>query len=256
MSLPISSDYEVISNAEIASIISKYTPDMLDNSLESILKRKGVSLVPMANIIRSYEMDMRIDCEKYPDLTHDIKERRTELYGYIVEKICSAHALQAVCPARVDIYTWAEAIYDFLISNFRNHVINFFVRYIQFEASNICAMYKMADAENEMINRYAKERYGPKGTDIATIHTHLNEILDIIGGFDISLENIINICYQGSPIGEILNWSFIDTGDFFKYVYMPAVSGENRPMMCTSIRLGLLPIGAESGIQNYIEEGA
>ena len=73
MSLPISSDYEVISNAEVSSVISKYTPDMLDTSLETILKRKGTAIVPLANLINSYELDFRMDSEKYPDISSDIK---------------------------------------------------------------------------------------------------------------------------------------------------------------------------------------
>lgn len=254
MSLPISSDYEVISNAEVSSVISKYTPDMLDTSLETILKRKGTAIVPLANLINSYEMDFRMDSERYPDISSDIGERRTELYGYIVEKICTAHALKPIFPSNIEVFTWASIIYDFLISNFKNHVINFFSRYLQTEAANICQMYDLPDDGNDAINRYARERYGANGTDIAIIHTHLTNILDLMGGFDISLENIIDLCYGPSPEAVLLKSSLIDDGDFFKYVYMPAVSGENRPLMCTSIRLKLLPISVNK-INSCIQEG-
>lgn len=253
MSLPISSDYEVISNAEVSSVVNKYTPEMLDISLDEILKTKGSAITPMANLISSYELTFRMDIEKYPDFSSDISERRTELYNYIIEKVCSAHALSYNLPSNIDIYTGSALIYDFLVSNFQQHVTDFFARYIQAEASNICSVYKLSDSDNlEQANQYAKKRYGTKGTDIATIHTHLTEILDIIGGFDITLENIIDMCY-GADTAEasLLKASFSDNGDFFKYVYMPAVSGVNRAIMCTNIRLALLPVNSD--IYDYIK---
>ena len=253
MSLPINSDYEVISNAEVSSVINRYTPEMLDLSLSEILKTKGSAITPMANLISSYEMMFKMDIERYPDFSSDISERRTELYMRIIDKICAAHALTCNLPTNIDIYTGSVLIYDFLVSNFQNHVVEFFAKYIQKEASNICAVYKLSDTENsEQANQYAKKRYGAKGADIATIHTHLVEILDVIGGFDISLENIIDVCYGAeTPEGVLLKESLVDNGDFFKYVYMPVVSGINRAIMCTNIRLALLPVNSD--IYEYIK---
>lgn len=52
MSLPLNSDYDIISTAEVSSIIDKYSPEMLNISLNGVLQTKETyHNIPIGNMI-------------------------------------------------------------------------------------------------------------------------------------------------------------------------------------------------------------
>ena len=83
------------------------------------------------------------------------------------------------------------------------------------------------------------------------VHTHLDKILDIIAGIDISISDIINLCYINKDVVELLNSSLSDNGDFYKNFIVPTVGGYNRADAVTNIRFMLLPSNG-NGIMDYI----
>ena len=252
MSLPMNSDFEVVSNAEAAAVIDKYSSAMLQMTLQEILTRKNISRIsPLANIVDSYEMNCKADIEKFSFMQSDIMERRTELYNMIMDMICQYHNLSWVLPSNADIYTLARTAYVFLVSNFYNTCIAFHSAWLHNESSEII---KMLDAENfNTAHQYAKKRYTGKMVNDGVIHTHLNKILDIISAIDISITDIIRISYINinKDASELLNASLTDNGDFYKDFYVPAVGGYNRADAVTNIRFMLLPSNG-NGIMDYI----
>lgn len=255
MSLHTNSDYEVISNAEISSAISKYSLDMIDMSLDNILKFKnsGVNIANagIGNMVASYENNFKIDMQQYPQAAEEMNDMRIECYNKIMDKICEAHSLSYQLPAEADIYTSTFHLYSFLVSDFYKCCINFFIQYIMQETDSLC---KLLDSSNDGMNpthQYAKKRYnGEPG--LAFIHTNLDKVLDQMRGFDITIYEFIYMAYQDKMIANYLNSILIDNGDFFKNFCYPMVSGNNRPEAVTNIRLALMPMNTQ--IKNYIEE--
>lgn len=257
MSLHTNSDYEIISNAEVSSVISKYSPDMIDMSLDEILKRKNApSISPMANIIESYETNLKIDMAAYPQFQNDMLERRTELYTHIMDKICDAHGLSYTLPYNVDIYTVANYMYHFLVSGYYRSCISFFANFLTREAKSISAMVnKPINLNGNTTHSYIVNRYENKTKDdsIAIIHLNLHEVLKTIHTLDIPLASIIQLAWANSPLAEMANMlSTILTDKFnFYHIYLSTIDA-NMAEAITDIRLQLLPIGGS--IKDYLEK--
>lgn len=254
MSLHTNSDYEIISDAEISSVISKYSPGMIDMVLNDILKYKiNNHMTPLGNMVSSYETNFKIDMQNYPQVGAQMSELRINIYNSIMDKICKAHELSYQLPSNADIYTSAYFMYQFLVSGFYQGAITFFVNFLTKECDEI---YKMFNTKNEDINpthQYAKKRYNGKPS-LAFIHTNLNKVIDNMYGFDISLQDIINTVFTGNQteIASYLCSIFVDNGNFFKNFYYPAVSGINRAEATTNIRLKIMPMNIQIG--EYVEE--
>lgn len=252
MSLHTNSDYDVISDAEISSAISKYSLNMIDMSLNGILRFKGsnssVAQFGMGNLVASYENNFKIDMQKYPQAADEMSEMRVECYNKIMDRICEVHSLSYQLPSDADIYTSAYHMYSFLVSDFYSFCISFFVNYIVREAN---AIYKLYENKYDSIHQYAKKRYSGNSS-LGFIHTNLDKVLDDMRAFDITIYDIINTAYQDKSAAIFLCSILIDNGDFFKNFYYPTVSGYRRPNAVTDIRLALMPISPQ--IINYIEE--
>lgn len=253
MSLYMNSDYEVVSNAEVAGIIEKYSTDMLYLTLQEILTQKGLCRsTPLANMVYSYELNAKNDMQRFEFMQNDIMERRTELYNAILDKICSFHNLSWNMQAGTDIYTLAYTAYWFLVSGFYNSCVKFHTAWLYRESSAIVKLLDQAGVNT--VHQYAKKRYTGKLAEVAVIHTNLNEVLDIMQGIDVSLEDIINVIYgNNNMIGEMLKSSLVDNGDFYKNFYVTAAGGINRAEIVTDIRFGLMP-NTQSEISDYVSE--
>ena len=250
MSLPINSDFEVVSNAEAAAVIDKYSPAMLQMTLQEILMIKNVNrIAPFANIVDSYEMNCKADMEKFNFMQNDIMERRTELYNMIMDMICEYHNLSWVLPSNADIYTLVRSAYNFLVSDFYSMCIVFHTAWLHKESSEIIKMLDPNDLNTA--HYYAKKRYTGKLVNDGIVHTHLDKILDIIAGIDISISDIISLGHINKDVVELLNSSLSDNGDFYKNFIVPTVGGYNRADAVTNIRCMLLPANGNS-IIDYI----
>lgn len=253
MGLHTNTDYEVISNAEISSAISKYSLNMIDMSLDNILQYKSagnITCFGIGNMVVSYENNFKIDMWKYPQAAEEMKEMRIECYNIIIDKVCTAHLLSYHLPAEADIYTSASFIYSLLISDFYKICINFFVNYI---IQEVDSLYKLCakDDDSSSTHQYAKRRYNSK-SNLAFIHTNLDKVIDEMYGFDITIYDIINFGCTDKNVATFLNSVLIDNGDFYKNFCYPAVSGVNRPEAVTNIRLALMPVNSQ--IKDFIEE--
>lgn len=257
MSLHNNSDFEIISNAEVSSVIRKYSPDMIDLSFDEILKLKNkMSITPMANMISAYENSLKMDMAKYPQFQNDMLERRTELYTHIIDKACTAHELKYVLPSNVDIYTAAQAIYQFLISGYYESCISFFTNLLMRESKSIVRMINVPDKKTmnaSTTHSYISYRYTDGDDSLSIIHMNMNETLDVLHSMDFSLEDIIKLAWGNSPMfttAELLSFLLYDTGKFYNF-YLSTIDA-NRAEVITDIRLRLMPTGVP--IKKYIED--
>lgn len=253
MSIKNTSDYEIISNAEMSSVIDKYSPAMIDMTLLEILKNKSKPhITPMSNIVCSYEANFTNDMKLYEQLQQNMIEVRSELYYTIMNRVCEFHQLE-LRETNYDIYTSASIIYDFLVSGFYHKVISFFVNYLRLEENGICSMLdREGFTKNQAISHLLQK--GEVNTGTILIHNNLPYVLDSIASFDISLEDIINVIYRGTyeqvSYGQLLKDSLADKGDFYKNFIIPTISGFNRAEAVTNIRLQMIP--AVSNFKDYL----
>ena len=240
----LNSEYNIISDSEISSILSHFSPEMAFDTIDFILQNKSVYYSPeiaKANIINGYEMMFRQYLEQYPDYNKEFRENRDNLYRAIIDKICTSHNLSYNIDPGTDIFTLAFYLYQFLISDFSNYIIAFFTRYIIKEKTNIIEMIEAIDKNKNSSTSYSKKIYKGGSNKLSVIHSNLDIVLENIRGFDISLEDIINVVFENDKnLAAMLNSSIIDNGAFYKNFYVSFLN-IHFPEMITSIRLQLQP---------------
>lgn len=240
----LNSEYNIISDSEISSILSHFSPEMAFDTIDFILQNKSVYYSPAiakANIINGYEMMFRQYLEQYPDYNKEFRENRDNLYRAIIDKICTSHNLSYNIDPGTDIFTLAFYLYQFLISDFSNYIIAFFTRYIIKEKTNIIEMIEAIDKNKNSSTSYSKKIYKGGSNKLSVIHSNLDIVLENIRGFDISLEDIINVVFENDKnLAAMLNSSIIDNGAFYKNFYVSFLN-IHFPEMITSIRLQLQP---------------
>lgn len=256
MSLKSNSDYEVISNAEITSVIGQYSFDMISMVLSEILLNKyKPQITPMGNMVNSYELNFRVDSQQYSQFQPELLERRTELYSSIIDAVCKFHNLSYQDTGMSDIYTSASVIYEFLVSNYYQNIVLFFVNYLNRERKNLSAVLEREGYTLNQNYQFVKKRYENK-MDLVLIHTYLPQVLNYMRGFDIDLDDIIDLMYNGTyqkvRYASFLKASLTDEGDFFKNYILANTFGPSMNNIITDIRMGLLPI--DSNISDYVAE--
>lgn len=234
----LTSDYEVISNAEVSSILDKYTPEMIISSIYEIIKIKSnkYHILPLANMVKSIEDNIIKDINIIPDRSNILLEKRVEIYNIITTNICNYHNLNFQLNNNIDIYTISYYLYEFLVSKYYEYCITFFSNFLIRESNNIV---KLIDDnfDNQKLN---KKRYNGKNINIGIIHSNLNIVLDMISSLDITLYNILDIVFP-TEVSEFIKEVITDNGDFYKNFYVKTISGEGRPESITNIRFKLLP---------------
>ena len=97
MNLAQNSDYNIVSSNEVASIICRFTPEMISDVVESSLESKYRSYSPeLANIVMSIEENYRMAQTGLPEFSSEIVSQRYNIYLQIIQQVCSAHNLQFI----------------------------------------------------------------------------------------------------------------------------------------------------------------
>lgn len=236
------SDYMVVSTNEVASIISRFTPEMINDIVEETIATKFRSYSPrIVNLIESMEQMYKSDMAGLPDYINELRQVRQENYIHILKMIGERHQIgyKVDLITVPDIYSTAWIVYDFLISNFTINIINFFTNYIYKEKAMIYETLDLASKKKE-ISPYSKKIFANGGNSIlAIIHANLEFVLDNICAYDITLNDFINIAYINKrPEANLLMNTLQDYGDFFKRIIVPYYQA-NAPIISTNIKLTL-----------------
>lgn len=236
------SDYMVVSTNEVASIISRFTPEMINDIVEETIETKFRSYSPrLVNLIESMEQMYKSDMVELPDYINDLRQTRYNNYVQILKLIGDKHQVGYKIDLNniPDIYSTAWIVYDFLISNFTINVINFFTNFIYKEKSMIYETLDLASKKKET-SPYSKKIFNNGGNSkLAIIHANLEFVLDNICAYDITLNDFINIAYiNRRPEANLLMNTLQDYGDFFKRLVVPYYQA-NAPIISTNIKLTL-----------------
>lgn len=254
------SDFAILTDSEISSVLSYFSEDMAFDVIDAALRNTYRPYAPaLANIVEAYEQNFKLSMENYQGISSELKLKRDELYNSIIIKVLNHYGLQYIEQPNVDTYTVAYYLYRFLVSEFSANVLHFFLIYIDKEKTGIA---NIIDADELRKNKdsaglYSKKAFngvsGPGAAKLQLIHANLDLALDAMGGFDISIYDIINTLYSyDRNVATLLTNSIVDTGDFFKAFYMNYIN-LYKPECVTKIRLGLQPIPSDNGISIYAE---
>lgn len=252
------SDYMIVSNRELSSVLGYFSSDMVSDVIDDILQDRIRNHSPIiGNLVESYETNFKLAIDSYKDINRELLEKRYETYCMILTKICQFHSLEYELTERDDIYAAAYYTYQFLISNFQNNIITFFYNFINREKNSLYENLKLGELKKnkDSSSIYSKKVYKRGDSQLAVIHANLDFVLNQISGFDISLYDIIQIVYLGNPaVSNFLCNILKDCGDFYKTFIVPVIMGPDRPIIITNIRL-MLQGDQQSEIGDFITGG-
>lgn len=243
MNLSQNSDFNIVSSNEVASIICRFTPEMISDVVESNIETKYRSYSPeLANIVFSIEENYRMAQTGLPEFSTEIVSQRYNIYLQIIQQVCAAHQLQFIDADNTtmyrDIYTAAYTIYDFLIARYNLHLINFFTNYINREKNTLYETLELASKRKEA-SPYSKKIYKSSNSKLAIIHANLEYVIQCICSYDIDFEQYTELaCIPDRVRARYISSILIDNGDFFKRICVPYIQNNFGPLT-TQIKFAL-----------------
>lgn len=205
MNSSANSDYVAITTNEAASIMGRFSIEMIDDVIDQAISTKLRSYSPrLLNVVDALEQQFKSDLAQYPQMQNDIMYNRDTIYKHIIMKVLSTHNLRLNIDINTypDSYSLAYMLYEVLIANFHHNIISFFVNYIVKEKSTIYEALKLVDKKSEMSNAvYSKKIFkNGKNSKLAIIHANLDLVVNSICGWDISLNDFLSYAYIDNRI--------------------------------------------------------
>lgn len=241
---PENSEYTITHENEIAYILSKFDDDFVyntvDESINNIFKYFTFRLMP--NIPMGYETNFRCLLVDYPDSSHEILEKRNEVYRNILKILCDRYqiAYEDYDDNRFNLATSVFYMYHLLVSGFIYTAIDFFVNYIIKEKEGL---YRSLDLDEQKKNKDISTIYSKKvfeNPKLGIICSNIETVIKNICEMDIPLNTYISVSYGNDPIVQYLNSVISPTNDFFKTYIKPIIYGDNAISFITEVRLRLL----------------
>jgi hypothetical protein len=210
----------------------------MDSAIESINRALALNSVP--NYINGYEMQFKETLSRFQDPgdRKQILATRDNTYAEIISIICKAYNLSFNDSDDLDYYSSAFYIYDFFVTDFRGTIVRFFANYILKEKN---ALYDALHLQNSKRDKdtstlYNKKMY--KNPKLAIINAKLDQVLNYICGFDISLSDIIQIAVPDRNAARFLDSVVYDNGNIFKDMIVARLNDyAGRPILMSDIRM-------------------
>ena len=228
-----------------ASILDNLSIDYIYHIVsDSINMRFRPYSTAMPNIPASLEQNFKIQMAANPSSTEEVLTKRDMVYRQIIEILCNNFHL--IYTGSEDIYADAFYLYHFLVSDFTNTVVGFYVNYIMKEKKHLYAKLNLGDAKKNKDSSvaYSKKLYA--NNTIAMIHANILQIVAEISSYDISLNDVLECRYMGDEAVYAYHISNIvhDAAYFFDNIRV-FTTGTFLPDPINCIKLALQSASAE-----------
>lgn len=209
--------FNINTENEISIILSHFETRFVIDLITKNIEAMRMSIFTSGpNLVDAFEQQMKVIKDRYNDNEAEINDVRNKTYMEIINILCNTYDISINFDniPNQDYYSVARNLYDFLVSNFKRNIVNFFTLYIRKEKNSIYEIMNLADFKKnkDSTTLYNKKLY--KDAKLAIINSNLDHVIFNMATFPISLEDIINICYQ-KPLAEFLNSIIIENNNFF-----------------------------------------
>jgi hypothetical protein len=234
--------YRINNEYNISEILAHFGSEYAMHALEDKLEHIDyTSTLIEPNFVSAYENNFKLMEEEYPGDSQNIKSVRDEVYREIIRLLCDKFNLSFnTIDDTIDVYTAAYYLYDFLVCNRNNIMVNFFTAFI---INNKDTVFSILNPDEIKKNKDSSSAYGKRvyaDPKYIAISANIPKIINHISTFDIALSNIFQSVYVNYKIVQFLDNAFADKGNFFRDYYCTAVNNiEIAPIIITNIRLAL-----------------
>lgn len=242
MSFTATDPYQINNEYNITEILAHFDSDVIFDILEDKLEHIDfASSIIESNIVSSFETNFKAMNEQFPGDSQNIRSIREQTYINIINILTKKFNLQFnYDDPNIDLYTAAYYLYDFVVCNRNNIMINFFTAFIINNKESLCKTLNMEDfrKSKDSASAYGKRIYDDQG--YAIISANISQIINYISTLDITLLNIFQSTYVDLKLVAFLDNAFADKGNFFKDFYCSVLNKpEDLPIVITNIRLAL-----------------
>jgi hypothetical protein len=175
---------------------------------------------------------------QHPYMADQLESTRIDVYREIIRRLCLAHNLTFNPNIDVDYYTAANYLWDFLVSNYREYIINFYTRYIINEKDGLYSALNLDQFKKAKDSTTIYGRMIYDDNQIVIICANIAMVLNYISGFDISVSNILSLSYDINTANYISSLIIDNNGTFFQDYYCKSLNN-NLGIFITDIRLSI-----------------
>ena len=230
----------------IANILNQLSFDYIYHIVNDSLNMKFRPYsAPMPNIPYSLEQNFKMQLDAVPSSRDDILQKREEVNLTIIKILCDYYNLSY--NASDDVYSDAFYLYKFLVSDFTNTVVLFYVNYIIQEKKHIYENLNLQDAKKNKDSSYTYSKKLYSNNIIAAIHSNIIPIVKDIATYNISLQDVIDVRYMGDEQNAAyhLNSIISDNGYFYDYIRSFVTSDTTMADVINCIKLQLQTVTGE-----------
>lgn len=237
----------------ISAILGNFSEDYIQNTVSESLEYKFRPFnTRMPNFPATIYENFAMIKQNMPTYLEDINEKELEIYNSIIDIICDHYHLAVIDDGIPDeyVYTACYYLYQILVSEFSERLINFFSGYA---INNISDLLTHIPEENKTIKtNYSKKMYEQQ--DYILLYDNTEQVLDIIAGLDIPFVDIMR-CMSDDKVSKFLDYYFNDCSDIYKYFFASyIINPATRIDTITSIKLNIVRIlGEQNAIMNNIQ---
>ena len=230
----------------IANILNQLSFDYIYHIVNDSLNMKFRPYsAPMPNIPYSLEQNFKMQLDAVLSSRDDILQKREEVNLTIIKILCDYYNLSY--NASDDVYSDAFYLYKFLVSDFTNTVVLFYVNYIIQEKKHIYDNLNLQDAKKNKDSSYTYSKKLYSNNIIAAIHSNIIPIVKDIATYNISLQDVIDVRYMGDEQNTAyhLNSIISDNGYFYDYIRSFVTSDTTMADVINCIKLQLQTVTGE-----------
>lgn len=234
--------YRINNEYNISEILAHFGSEYAMHALEDKLEHIDyTSSLIEPNFVGAYESNFKLMEEEYPGDSQNIRSVREEVYREIIRLLCDKFNLSFnTVDDTINLYTAAYYLYDFLVCNRNNIMVNFFTAFI---VNNKDLVYGILTSEDIKKNKDSSSAYSKRvyaDPKYIAISANIPKIINYISTFDIQLSNIFQSTYIDLRLVQFLDNAFADKGNFFKDYYCSVINNvEMAPIIIINIRLAL-----------------
>lgn len=254
--------YEISNEYNVAEMLehldSNYIFDMINDKLNSI---DYSATLPETNIVNAFEENFKYMNDQFPGDSQNIRAVREQVYRDIIQVLCAKFNLRFnEEDDNIDIFTAASYLYEFLVCNRNEIMVNFFTSFIISNKDSLCRFLNLDDFKKAKDSAAAYSKHMYDDQSFAIISANMNKVISHIATLDISLYNIYQSTYNNHEVVEFMSNAFADLGNFFHDQYCCIFNQPDvLPIVIINIRLELQKIvgnvatNAIQEIMSYID---
>lgn len=234
---------------QLAGVLSQFNDDyIIDVVKDAINNRFRIYSMPSPNVVAAFEATFKQLTDGFSSNTDEILATRKRVYLNIINVICNYYDLTFNDNDETDYYSAAYWLYDFLVSNFTNHLKDFYSLFLIRERAPIASALGLAQVrkENDTALGYSKQLF--KDANLAMIHCNIEYVITQIESFNIDMRTILSYVYQSNNnLPDYISSLVTDsTGRFFKNFYQQfVVNSRESADILTYIKLNLQQLGEQ-----------